>query len=241
MISPSVLFEDDSYLVIDKPSGISVNRSINEKGETIQDFAISYLHVPLTQKKEGEEDSFLTRSGIVHRIDKETSGILLIAKNENSFKALQSQFLDRTVTKKYICLVHGLLGSPGGTINAPVGRLPWNRRKFGVLPEGRDAVTDYKTLSTYKGTYDKYQMLEMTPHTGRTHQIRIHLKHINHPIVSDPLYAGRKVYRDDLTFCPRLFLHASQITINHPVSNESLTIKCSLPADLEKVLENFKG
>jgi 23S rRNA pseudouridine1911/1915/1917 synthase len=237
-MTPAILFEDNFFLAIDKPPLVSVNRSENETLETIQDWASTYLKIPLTEKKPEEKDSFYTRTGIVHRIDKETSGVLLIAKTEAAFATLQSQFLSRSVKKKYLTLVHGLTPEHD-MISAPVGRLPWNRRKFGVIAEGREAVTSYVT--TCSGTYlgQSYSYLEVTPTTGRTHQIRIHLKHINHSIVSDPLYSGKNVYREDVKWCPRLFLHACFLSIVHPDTANPMEIISNLPADLEQALSHI--
>ncbi|MEK9178675.1 MAG: RluA family pseudouridine synthase [Patescibacteria group bacterium] len=232
-----VIFEDEDLLVLDKPSGITVNRSdTTMHGTTVQDYVDGLINLEIEDK----ESDFYKRCGIIHRIDKETSGILLVAKNRKSFENLQGQFKERKVQKSYLALVHGVPKPPEGEISTPLGRLPWNRKRFGVLAGGREAVTEYKVLEirylkSGKGR-EALSLIEARPKTGRTHQIRVHLKSINHPIFSDELYAGRKVARDDRKFLPRIFLHAEKITIRHPRSNKKISFETELPEDLKDFL-----
>ncbi len=243
---PTILYEDPSLLVLNKPAGITVNKSDTTKGEdTIQDWVEEYLKVP-----EGNQfDTFYQRAGIVHRLDKETSGILLVAKTPEAFVDLQRQFKERLVKKTYLALAHGKITPETGEINVPVGRLPWNRKRFGVVAGGRDSLTRYKVLSYYTLYAKSYTLLELYPETGRTHQIRVHLKHIGHPIFGDSLYAGRKTARDDRKFLERVFLHAAKISFFHParhryaqalagepVYHELLTFEAPLPDALQKIL-----
>jgi 23S rRNA pseudouridine1911/1915/1917 synthase len=176
----------------------------------------------------------------VHRIDKETSGILLVAKTPQAFDDLQKQFKERTIKKTYLALVHGKVVPETGEISVPVGRLPWNRKKFGVLAGGREAVTKYKVLSILYLVFGKkeepFSLLELYPETGRTHQIRVHLKYFNHPIFADFLYAGRKTSRDDRKVLSRVFLHAEKIIFTHPVSKKSITLESPLPEELQKII-----
>lgn len=230
-----IIFDDNALLVIDKPAGVVVNRSENVAEETIQDWAENKLGIKNLELRI-KENNFYNRAGIVHRLDKETSGLLLIAKNPQVFTQLQVQFANRTVTKKYMALVHGQVLPAEGKICVPVGRLPWNRRKFGVISSGRVAETIYNAISYYKYENKIYTLLEACPHTGRTHQIRIHLKYLNHSIVGDELYAGRQVYQEDMTFCPRLFLHAAYLCFQHPVFLKTLEIKCELTDELQHVI-----
>lgn len=225
-MAPKIIFEDDSLLVIDKPAGVVVNRAESQKGETLEDWA-------------AQKGIAVERSGIVHRLDKDTSGILVIGKTPEAFENLKDQFKSREVVKKYLALVHGKVIPAEGTINAPIERNPFNRRHFGVFPGGREATTDYKVYNNYND-YKNYTLLELTPHTGRTHQIRVHLKYINHPIVSDPIYGGRKNYQADLKFCPRLFLHATYLRIKHPQTGETLEFNSSLPSDLQAVVDSLQ-
>ena len=215
-----ILYEDDSLLVINKPSGIVVNRAQSVKVETVEDWAMNTRIIRID------------RAGIVHRIDKETSGILLIAKTADALAALQRQFKERVVKKTYLALVHGKLVPEEGEIRAPVGRLPWNPERFGIVPEGKEAVTKYKVLRSW----DDKSFVELYPETGRTHQIRVHLKYINHPIVGDYLYAGRKTARDDRKWAPRVMLHAWKLTFVHPTSGGELAVEAPIPDDMMKVV-----
>lgn len=248
------LFEDSDVLVLDKPSGVTVNKADTTSGEvTVQDWVEEYLGLRPYEKNSYHVDPydaqavFRSRAGIAHRIDKETSGILLVAKTVDAFVNLQKQFKDRTVEKKYTALAHGVIKPENGEINAPIGRLPWNRMRFGVIREGREALTFYNVLKTFSypseiqaaGSGLEKKMLslvEIMPKTGRTHQIRVHLKHIGHPIFADSLYAGRKTARDDRRFLNRLFLHASEITFIHPKTQEKMVIKAELPEELKKII-----
>lgn len=250
MNDPRILFEDTDILVIEKPAGFVVNRSDTTKGVlTIQDFVEKHLGlsayystivVPQGEFKSPEE-TFKERSGIVHRLDKETSGILLVAKTLPAFIALQRQFKERIVKKTYIALSHGRLLPKEGEVNVPVGRLEFNRKRFGVVAGGRESVTHYTVLSEYINpkTQESFSLVELSPQTGRTHQIRVHLKHLNHPIVSDELYAGRKTARDDRQSLPRLFLHAAKIQFIHPTLGKSMQFESALPIDLQEYLRKL--
>src|SRR3990167_3583130 len=236
----SILYEDGYLLAIDKPSGVVVNRSENVSSQTIQDWAEDKLNIK-NQDTRNNKSNFYDRAGIVHRLDKETSGILLIAKDKITFLNLQDQFKNRTVKKSYSVLVHGNITIRKMTIKVPVGRLPWNKRKFGVLPYGRNAETRILVRHHYEDDKaNRYSLIEAIPVTGRTHQIRIHLKHFGFPVVADYLYSGRKVYREAIKFCPRLFLHAYRLQFNHPETSESKSIEKELPLELNQVLEKLK-
>ena len=226
-----VIFEDESLLVLDKPAGIVVNRAKTTKNETIQDWLESYLKL----KDRGIGD----RAGIVHRLDKETSGILVVAKTKEVFENLQAQFKARKVKKEYTALVHGKIEIKTGTIKVPVGRLPWNRERFGVLPGGRAAETKYRVEEYYKKEGEDFSLLILKPKTGRTHQIRIHLKYLGYPIVSDTFYAGRKRARADRQWCPRLFLHAVKIAFEHPVSKKRVEYISELSKELSACLRKL--
>lgn len=252
-----IIFEDQDLLVIEKPAGTVVNKSDTSRGqETIQEWAEEKLKVSrvpqVPQVSRGKlaldthdtldtRDTFLARGGVVHRLDKETSGILVLAKNEASFINLQTQFKSRNVKKTYIALVHGELRPAEGGINAPIGRLPWNRTRFGILAEGREARSKYKVLSIKYYVSNKISeplsLVEVSPATGRTHQIRVHMKYIGHPIFADELYAGRKVSKRDRKILPRHFLHASYISFTHPKTGQSIEFESSLPEDLQQFLD----
>lgn len=247
IMEPRILYEDEQILVIDKPSGMVVNRADSAKVETVQDWVESYLNsrriLPLDSPAAIPSAEFEKRSGIVHRLDKETSGVLIIAKTPHAFENLQGQFKERTVEKVYLALVHGEMEQNEGTISAPIGRLPWNRKRFGILAGGREAETIYKRIKIYdlrfKNMGEIYTFLELYPKTGRTHQIRVHLKSIGHPIAGDTFYAGRKTARNDRQWCPRIFLHAKSITFTHPHTGRRFTVTSDIPQDLSETLSNF--
>lgn len=248
-----VLYEDDDMMVINKPAGITVNRAETTKHETtVQDWAeekiglIPYSsatnELPDPQSVYDPIVEFAKRGGVVHRLDKETSGILLLAKNPTAFIKLQEQFKERTVKKVYRALAHGEITPQEGEINVPVGRLPWNRKQFGIVPGGRESKTIYKILHYYKNpkTKEKLSEVELYPHSGRTHQIRVHLKYIGHPIFADFLYAGRKTSRNDRKILPRVFLHAAKISFKHPTKDVSLSFEAPLPDELATALQMFE-
>ncbi|MEK7160091.1 MAG: RluA family pseudouridine synthase [Patescibacteria group bacterium] len=227
-----IIYKDNDILVLDKPSGITVNNADTTKGQfTIQDYLQERF---IFLNPTNDEHDFYKRAGIVHRIDKETSGILVVARNKESFENLQSQFKERKVNKTYIALVHGHVDSKEGEISVPVGRLPWNRKRFGVLVGGKEAETHYKVLKKYQ---KPFTLLELTPKTGRTHQIRVHLKYFNHPIFGDYLYAGRKTSRQDRKVLERFFLHAQKIIFYHPKTGKKIEFESPLPLELKKMLE----
>lgn len=226
-----IVFEDADILVVDKPAHLTVNRSENEEGLTLQDWTEKRLRI----KGEGE---FYNRAGIVHRLDKETSGLLIVAKNSDSFYSLQKQFFLRSIFKLYLALVHGEI-IQAGEIKLPVGRLPSNRRKFGIVHTGREAKTSFKLIKKYSRDNKKYSFIEVIPYTGRTHQIRIHLKYIGFTICGDKLYTDRREYSDDMTFCKRLFLHASILRFTHPITDQKIEVESKLPSELIQVLNKL--
>lgn len=242
-MEPSIIFEDEYLLVLEKPSGITVNKSDTTTGEwTLQDWVEKQGKVSKvldTSDTFSSFDTFFERTGIVHRLDKETSGILLVAKTKEAFVHLQKQFKERIVKKTYHALVHGTMEPRAGEIKAPLGRLPWNRKRFGVLPGGRESTTRYQVLTNYLSPQSKEQLsfIELQPETGRTHQIRVHVKYMGHPIFSDQLYGGRKTARDDRKVLSRLFLHASEISFTHPVSGKQVSFTSSLPVVLQVFLD----
>lgn len=233
-----VLYEDDDILVLDKPAGVIVNKADTTKGElTVQDWLEKRFK---TKFQTNEDNDFYQRTGMVHRIDKETSGILMVAKDLTSFANLQAQFKDRKVEKTYVALVHGRVEPAEGEISVPVGRLPWNRTRFGVLAGGKEAVTKYQVNSYFKSPIkqkEELTLLELYPKTGRTHQIRVHLKYINHPIFGDESYAGRKTSRDDRKILQRFFLHAKAISFFHPKTGKRVEFQSLLPEELQNVLD----
>lgn len=261
-MTPKILFEDDVLLVIDKPSGMVVNDAQSVVGETVEGWAEAQSKIRSTKHEilnkfqiensniqtglgfRNSDLEFARRAGIVHRLDKETSGVLLIAKTPEAFEELQRQFKDREIEKTYVALVHGRVEPKEGVISAPLGRLPWNRERFGVLAGGREAETRYRTISNFKilnpkqiqNPNNEFSLLELYPKTGRTHQIRVHLKSIGYPVVGDTFYAGRKTARNDRKWCPRLFLHAAKINFKHPGTGKKVTVEAPLSEELQKTL-----
>jgi 23S rRNA pseudouridine1911/1915/1917 synthase len=249
-----VIFEDDSLFVIDKPAGITINRSDTTRQEmTVQDWAEKRMEIKNNELRTtneinfGEEgwdprDDFYKRGGIVHRLDKETSGVLVIAKTPDAFVSLQKQFKERTVKKTYTALAHGIISPESGEINVPVGRLPWNRKRFGIITGGRESRTRYTVLSVYKipDTKEALSLVELYPQSGRTHQIRVHMRYIKHPVFADFLYAGRKTSRSDRKLLSRVFLHATEISFDHPFSGKKLSLSVPLENELETFLQTLE-
>ncbi len=228
--TPKILFEDDWLTVILKPSGLVVNRAESVKEKTLQDFLESRFSF-------SGEDVFSRRSGIVHRLDKDTSGVMVTAKDKETFSALQAQFKQRTVFKKYLSLIHGKLEPKTGNINLPLARKPENRKRFTVRVGGRRALTYYFVKDYFPEK--NVSLVEIELKTGRTHQIRVHLSYLGYPLVSDPIYLGSKMLVKDLYWCPRLFLHAQNLGFTHPQTGKFINFFADLPVDLKKVLQNL--
>jgi len=234
MIIP-VIFEDDYLLLIDKPSGLTVNKSETTRGDTIQDWAVQ--NIDLSDSKNISRDSdFYKRVGIVHRLDKETSGLLLIAKNPGVFADLQEQFQKRKVKKTYYALVHGEIKPDEGQIRVPIARLPWNRFRFGVMPMGRQSVTRYRLIKSFMLGNQQISLVSLFPQTGRTHQIRVHMSYIGHPVVGDSLYSGRKKSISDRKNVGRLMLHAAKIEFTHPVTLNFVAFTAPIPDDMKRII-----
>lgn len=238
-----VLFEDKNILAIDKPAGVSVHGDEKSKEKTIADWILE--NYPKL-KKVGEPSS-TPRPGIVHRLDRETSGVLLIAKNQKTFELLKEQFQEHKVKKVYRAFVYGsvtdpkasLLTSGRGVINVPIGRSPRDIRMWtagrGAREPLREAVTEYVVLNRFEDKGEKYSYIEVYPKTGRTHQIRVHMRYINHPIVSDSLYRGEK---EKALGMKRSALHACSISF-HLSNGDIQTIESPLPADFKAVVKKY--
>ena len=232
----SIVYEDEALLVLNKPSGLVVHPGAGNREHTLVN-ALVY-HEPILAN--------LPRAGIVHRLDKDTTGLLVVAKTLISHTALIRQLQAREVQRNYLALVQGHLIS-GGEIDTFYGRHPKNRLKMAVCVQGKQAITHYKIRKHYKD----FTLLKVELLTGRTHQIRVHMNYINHPIVGDPLYGGRIRFpaqasvelRELISTFPRQALHAYKLAFTHPLTNEFLTFKASIPDDFERLLialdENF--
>ena len=223
-IALDILFENNDIIVINKPAGMVVHPSPGHDHGTLVHAVLA--HVPNLEGIGGEE-----RPGIVHRLDKDTSGIILIAKNERSHYWLQEQFRSRQVVKTYIALVDGKPPSSKGRIEAPIGRNTTHRKLMAVVPieKGREAVSEYYL----KKVYPQHSLLEIHPFTGRTHQIRVHLAYIGCPVVGDKVYGKKKPSID----IPRQFLHARKIEITLPGGGKPSVFEASLPDDLKLILD----
>lgn len=230
---PTIIFEDSSLLVLNKPP-----QWITNSADTTKDVPVIQKWLNDTQQYEliGNEEF---RSGIVHRLDKETSGVLLVAKTPQAFESLQTQFRERKTQKEYVALAHGIMKVKKGTVKAAIGRLPWNRERFGLVPGGRESETSYEVIGEYEKGSDPLTYVHLFPKTGRTHQLRVHLKYLGHPIVSDTFYGGRKTARRDRAWCSRLFLHAQVIHFAHPVTGKETTMETKLAPDLDEVLKSL--
>lgn len=223
------VYEDGDLLVVDKPAGMTVHVGPGVKSGTLVNALLHHLGGPERLSKAGGE----LRPGIVHRLDRMTSGLVIVAKNDFVHRALAEQFKSRQVHKTYVALVHGRMGSDSGEIRRPVGRDPARRvrMKAGGI-RAREAVTRYRVTRRF----ERYTLLEAEPLTGRTHQIRVHLASIGHPIVGDALYgAPRKLKigsREEPTLA-RNFLHAAGIEFRHPRTGEVVRCQASLPVELQ--------
>jgi 23S rRNA pseudouridine1911/1915/1917 synthase len=223
-----VIFENDDLMIVNKPAGMVVHPAAGHFTGTLVHAALA--HAPEMEGIGGEQ-----RPGVVHRLDKETSGLILMSKNDRAHRWLQDQFRLRKVVKIYLALVDGHPPTPTGRIEAPIGRDPAHRKQMAVVPadKGRAAETEYKTLESFA----QYAFLEAHPLTGRTHQIRIHLAFIHCPIVGDTLY-GRRHPTLGLT---RHFLHAARLTIQLPGESNVRTFTAPLPPELEQVLNSLRN
>lgn len=192
-------------------------------------------------KKAGVAVNDIESGLLVHRIDKQTSGLLILAKNKQVLDKMQQQFKKRLVKKTYLALVHGEMETKQDKVNAPIRRSKKHRLRFEVNISGRMAETNYRLKQVYLSQEgEKLSLLEVTPVTGRTHQIRVHMKFINHPLVSDDFYLNKDKLIKDLKWCPRLFLHAYKLQFKHPDSNKIMDLQTELATDLKQALTKLK-
>jgi 23S rRNA pseudouridine1911/1915/1917 synthase len=217
-----ILYEDKDLLVVDKPAGLAVHPAPGHPSHTLVNAILNYL------PGLAEDDGSL-RPGIVHRLDKDTSGLILVAKNRVAQANLSDQFKSRSVSKSYLVLVKGKLEPENGVIEAAIGRDPGNRQRMAVVSRGREARTGYRVIK-YPG---KYTLLEISPETGRTHQIRVHLAAIGFPVVGDVVYGLPSPHLS------RQFLHASKIGFRLPSTGEYVEFSSPLPPDLEQALKDI--
>lgn len=274
-----ILYEDQDLLAINKPAGLIVNRATSVQEPTVQDWLVSKLGeacfrdefwlanqsyqqlIPADFETDFGQplEIWHERLGIVHRLDKDTSGVLLLAKNPGALLNLLAQFKQRQTKKTYLALVHGHLAEKTGHIVAPMSRNPHNRLKFGIDSAGKPAITDYlvqqefikipeeliATIATQsrvkakkiKELYqDGFSLVVLKPKTGRTHQIRVHMSALHHPLVADQVYTGKKRAKLDTLWCPRQFLQAASLEFTHPRTGEQMKIEAPLANDLQSAI-----
>ena len=225
-IALRILFEDDDLLVIDKPAGLVVHPGAGNQTHTLVN---ALLHHCTNLSGIGGKE----RPGIVHRLDKHTSGAMVVAKNDRAHQELSRQFADREITKIYLALVTGLLRRRRGTIDASIGRHPHHRKKMAVNPErGREARTDYRVLGSEGGV----SLVECTLHSGRTHQIRVHMHHLGHPVLGDSLYG-----RNRQIAAPRQMLHSWKLGFTHPRTEERILFEAPIPQDFRELQNGIPG
>ena len=217
-----IVYEDDDVIVINKPQGMVVHPAPGHDEHTLVN-ALLY-HCPLSTIN----GTF--RPGIVHRIDKDTSGLLMVAKNDKAHRSLAKQLKDKTNIREYVALVHGRIAEDEGTINAPIGRSLKDRKKQAVVKDGRNAVTHFEVLKRYRD----YTLVKCILETGRTHQIRVHMKYIGHPLVGDPLYGPKKTIKGN-----GQFLHAGKLGFVHPTTGKVLIFEAPLPKSFQECLEKL--
>jgi len=232
----TILFEDDELVVIDKPAGLVVHPAAGHRNGTLVNALL--FHVKDLSGIGGE-----LRPGIVHRLDKDTSGVMVIAKHDEAHRRLTEAWGTDAVRKEYLAIVYGTPKVASGTIDAPIGRDPRDRVKMAIVAGGRHALTDYIVAEQLRHA----SLLRCRIRTGRTHQIRVHLKHLGHPIIGDTLYSGpqwrgipdKKLQKTLSTF-PRQALHAARITLPHPRGGASLTFEAPLPVDMRELIEALR-
>lgn len=219
-----IYYEDEDVIVVNKPSGMVVHPALGNYSGTL-------VNALMYHCKDLSGIGGVLRAGIVHRIDKDTSGLLVSCKSDLAQKSLSLQFFNKTVKRKYYAIVYGVINHNLGRIDAPIGRDPDNRQRMAVVDGGKNAVTNFKVLQRYKD----YTLLELQLETGRTHQIRAHMKYIGHPVVGDPLYGPKKVIGDN-----GQYLHAKTLGFVHPKTNENLEFDSPLPDFFEEFLNTLE-
>lgn len=219
-----IVYEDDDVVIVNKPQGMVVHPSAGHPQGTL-------VNGLLYQIKTLSTINDVVRPGIVHRIDKDTSGLLMVAKNDRAHEALAKQLKDKTSLRKYVALVHGEIPHEKGRIEAPIGRSKVNRKMQDVIEDGKPAVTHFEVLKRYEG----YTLIELQLETGRTHQIRVHMKYIGYPVAGDPLYGPKKTLKGN-----GQFLHAKLLGFEHPTTGEMRVFEAPLPELFKKTLKQLK-
>ena len=223
-----IVFEDDDVVIVNKPKGMVVHPAPGHLSGTLVNALLFHC---------GESLSGINgvlRPGIVHRIDKDTSGLLVICKNDNAHRSIAEQLKEHSGKRVYYALVHGRFKESEGHVDAPLGRSPSDRKKMAVVPGGKNAVTDFKVLESFG---NKYSLVECRLKTGRTHQIRVHMAHIGHPLVGDPVYSG---YDDSKLVKDGQVLHAAVLGFRHPSKGCDVEFSSELPEAFKQLLEKLR-
>lgn len=222
-----IVYEDEDIVVVNKPRSMVVHPAVGNWSGTLVNALMFHCGESLSGIN-GEH-----RPGIVHRIDKDTSGLLVVAKNDRAHQSLAEQIQVHSAGRRYFAVVYGCPREETGTIQAPIARHPVDRKKMAVLAGGREAITHYQVLEHYQG----YTLMKFRLETGRTHQIRVHMAHIGHPIIGDPLYGPAK----DKWKLQGQCLHAGELELTHPVTGERMLFEAPLPEYFEKVLQKLRN
>ena len=243
----NIVFEDDEIMVINKPVGMVVHPGSGNYTGTLLNGVAYYLR----QQNPSLSEEVLPRFGLVHRIDKNTSGLLVLAKNDHAMRTLAKQFFDHTVKRQYVALVWGDVPDDEGTIHAHIGRHQRLRKLFAAYPEGdigKEAITHYKVMERF----GYVTLVQCVLETGRTHQIRVHMKHIGHPLFNDNFYGGNRIVKGTVftkykqfvdncfAICPRQALHAKTLGFIHPVTNKELFFDIEMPDDMLQVIDKWR-
>ena len=220
-----IVYQDSDVVVINKPQGMVVHPSAGHPNGTLVNALLYHIH-----DLSGINGKI--RPGIVHRIDKDTSGLLMVAKNDLAHEKLAAQLKDKTSIREYVALVHGVIPHEKGTIDAPLGRSKVDRKKQDIVDGGRDAVTHFRVLERFKD----FTLVSLTLETGRTHQIRVHMKYIGYPVAGDPVYGPRKTLPGN-----GQFLHAKKLGFKHPKNNEMMVFEKEIPEIFEETLNKLRN
>jgi 23S rRNA pseudouridine1911/1915/1917 synthase len=223
-IAIDIVYEDEDVVVVNKPQGMVVHPGAGHASGTLVN-ALLY-HVKDLSGINGK-----IRPGIVHRIDKDTSGLLMVAKNDVAHEKLSEQLQEKQAQRTYLALVHGIISHEKGTIDAPIGRDPKNRKKFAVVDNGKPSVTHFEVMERF----DDFTLVKLQLETGRTHQIRVHMDYIGFPLAGDPMYGPRKTLEGN-----GQFLHASSLGFTHPITGEEKLFEVPLPDLFEETMEQLR-
>ncbi|MFZ4622082.1 MAG: RluA family pseudouridine synthase [Bacteroidota bacterium] len=243
-----IVYEDDFLLVVNKPAGMVTHPAYKNYSGTLVN-ALMHHSEKLSQLHADDDEEFdIVRPGIVHRLDKDTSGLLVVAKDETTHQKLAKQFAAKTSEREYHSIVWGTFKQQTGTIDAPLGRSKRDRKKVAVVEDGKNAVTDFEMIEQF----EFLALIKLHLHTGRTHQIRVHLSHINHPVFGDETYGGREIVvggiegkkraevKNLLEMMPRQALHAKKLGFVHPATKKMMRFESELPADMLALLSRLR-